>query len=55
MIGAGTGLPVILQNLKQLKADLTAIVTVADDGGSSGRIQKPLIPFHQRHPQYFGR
>ena len=40
MIGGGTGLPVILKNLKKLKADLTAIVTVADDGGSSGRLRE---------------
>lgn len=39
VIGGGTGLPVILNNLKKLNADLTAVVTVADDGGSSGRIR----------------
>lgn len=36
VIGGGTGLPVILKGLKNLNADITAIVTVADDGGSSG-------------------
>lgn len=36
VIGGGTGLPVILQNLKKRDVDITAIVTVADDGGSSG-------------------
>lgn len=39
VIGGGTGLPVILKNLKQYDVDLTAIVTVADDGGSSGVIR----------------
>ncbi|KRM92523.1 hypothetical protein FC87_GL000135 [Fructilactobacillus florum DSM 22689 = JCM 16035] len=36
VIGGGTGLPVILRNLKKRAVDITAIVTVADDGGSSG-------------------
>lgn len=36
VIGGGTGLPVILKGLKRINADITAIVTVADDGGSSG-------------------
>lgn len=36
VLGGGTGLPVILNQLKKLNVDLTAIVTVADDGGSSG-------------------
>ncbi|WP_283678099.1 uridine diphosphate-N-acetylglucosamine-binding protein YvcK [Lentilactobacillus sp. Marseille-Q4993] len=36
VIGGGTGLPVILKNLKNRNVDITAIVTVADDGGSSG-------------------
>lgn len=39
VIGGGTGLPVILKHLKQYDVDLTAIVTVADDGGSSGVIR----------------
>lgn len=39
VIGGGTGLPVILKHLKQYNVDLTAIVTVADDGGSSGAIR----------------
>lgn len=38
VIGGGTGLPVILQALKN-KAEITAIVTVADDGGSSGALR----------------
>lgn len=39
VIGGGTGLPVILRGLKKLDANITAIVTVADDGGSSGIIR----------------
>lgn len=36
IIGGGTGLPVILRGLRDKAVDVTAIVTVADDGGSSG-------------------
>lgn len=39
VIGGGTGLPVILKSLRQFNADIAAIVTVADDGGSSGIIR----------------
>ncbi|MBR7926756.1 YvcK family protein [Aerococcaceae bacterium zg-ZUI334] len=39
VIGGGTGLPVILKGLKNLDAQITAVVTVADDGGSSGVIR----------------
>ncbi|MBZ6527078.1 YvcK family protein [Aerococcaceae bacterium DSM 111021] len=39
VIGGGTGLPVILRGLKHLNASISAIVTVADDGGSSGVIR----------------
>lgn len=38
-IGGGTGLSVILRGLKTFQVDLTAVVTVADDGGSSGRLR----------------
>jgi uncharacterized cofD-like protein len=38
-IGGGTGLSVILRGLKEFDIDLTAVVTVADDGGSSGRLR----------------
>jgi uncharacterized cofD-like protein len=41
-IGGGTGLSVILRGLKKLSAEITAIVTVADDGGSSGRLRNDL-------------
>ena len=40
VIGGGTGLPVILNSLKERDAEVTAIVTVADDGGSSGALRK---------------
>lgn len=42
VIGGGTGLPVLLRGLKQYPVDITAIVTVADDGGSSGRLRTQL-------------
>jgi uncharacterized cofD-like protein len=42
VIGGGTGLPVLLRGLKEYAVDLTAIVTVADDGGSSGRLRNEL-------------
>ena len=38
-IGGGTGLGFLLRGLKQANINLTAIVTVADDGGSTGRIR----------------
>ncbi len=40
--GGGTGLPVLLRGLKDTGADLTAVVTVTDDGGSSGRLRQEL-------------
>ncbi|MFC4183286.1 gluconeogenesis factor YvcK family protein [Saccharococcus thermophilus] len=42
IIGGGTGLPVLLRGLKHHDIDITAIVTVADDGGSSGRLRDEL-------------
>jgi len=39
-IGGGTGLSVLLTGLKEYSSNITAIVTVADDGGSSGRLRK---------------
>lgn len=38
-VGGGTGLGNLLRGLKQANINLTAIVTVADDGGSTGRIR----------------
>ncbi|MFC0559351.1 gluconeogenesis factor YvcK family protein [Halalkalibacter alkalisediminis] len=42
VIGGGTGLSVLLRGLKKFPVDISAIVTVADDGGSSGRLRKEL-------------
>jgi len=41
-IGGGTGLSTLLRGLKDRTDNLTAIVTVADDGGSSGRLRREL-------------
>ncbi|MBL8056035.1 MAG: YvcK family protein, partial [Anaerolineales bacterium] len=41
-IGGGTGLSTLLRGLKKRTSNLTAIVTVADDGGSSGRLRQSL-------------
>ena len=40
--GGGTGLPVLLRGLKDRVGELTAVVTVTDDGGSSGRLRQEL-------------
>lgn len=42
IIGGGTGLSVLIRGLKKHPVDITAIVTVADDGGSSGRLRDEL-------------
>lgn len=39
-IGGGHGLAALLRGLKKHTANITAIITVADDGGSSGRLRK---------------
>jgi uncharacterized cofD-like protein len=41
-IGGGTGLSTLLRGLKVHTPHITAIVTVADDGGSSGRLRREL-------------
>lgn len=41
-IGGGTGLSTLLQGLKEHSSNITAVVTVADDGGSSGRLRAEL-------------
>lgn len=41
-IGGGTGMPGLLRGLTSYTSNITAIVTVADDGGSSGRLRKEL-------------
>lgn len=42
VMGGGTGLSVMLRGLKEKPLDITAIVTVADDGGSSGILRNEL-------------
>jgi uncharacterized cofD-like protein len=42
VIGGGTGLSTVLRGLKKYTPNLTAIVTVTDDGGSSGRLRTEL-------------
>jgi uncharacterized cofD-like protein len=39
-VGGGTGLSCLLSGLKDFTSNITAIVTVADDGGSSGRLRQ---------------
>lgn len=39
-VGGGTGLSVLLTGLKEYTSNISAIVTVADDGGSSGRLRQ---------------
>ena len=41
-IGGGTGLSTLLRGLKRFRAHLSVIVTVTDDGGSSGRLREEL-------------
>jgi uncharacterized cofD-like protein len=45
-IGGGTGLSTLLRGLKQHSSNITAVVTVTDDGGSSGKLikEKGMIP-----------
>ena len=45
-IGGGTGLPAVLKGLKEYTYNITAVVTVADDGGSSGKLvrQRHVLP-----------
>ncbi|MDR1942433.1 MAG: YvcK family protein [Endomicrobium sp.] len=39
-IGGGSGLSTLLRGLKKYDVDITAVVNVADDGGSSGRLRR---------------
>ena len=41
-LGGGTGLSTLLRGMKHRTGNLTAIVTVADDGGSSGKLRRTL-------------
>ncbi|WP_026476706.1 gluconeogenesis factor YvcK family protein [Alkaliphilus transvaalensis] len=42
VIGGGTGLSVLLRGIKLYTSNITAIVTVADDGGGSGKLREDL-------------
>ncbi len=42
VIGGGHGLSTLLRGIKEATSNVTAIVTVADDGGSSGRLREEL-------------
>jgi len=42
VIGGGTGLATMLRGLKRHTSNLVAVVTVTDDGGSSGRLQREM-------------
>jgi uncharacterized cofD-like protein len=42
VVGGGTGLSNLLRGMKQYSSNITAIVTVADDGGSSGRLRREM-------------
>lgn len=42
VLGGGTGLSTMLRGLKHHTSNITAVVTVSDDGGSSGKLQKQL-------------
>lgn len=41
-IGGGTGLSTLLKGIKKLSNNITAVVTVGDDGGSSGRLREEM-------------
>lgn len=41
-IGGGTGMPTLLRGLKEVTDNVTAVVNVVDDGGSSGRLRRDL-------------
>jgi uncharacterized cofD-like protein len=42
VLGGGTGLSTMLRGLKQFTSNITAVVTVTDDGGSSGKLTRQL-------------
>ena len=49
LIGGGTGLSVMARGLREFPIDITAIVTVADNGGSTGKSEMKWIYQHQEH------
>ena len=40
VLGGGTGLSTLLRGLKQFPVDITAVVSVSDDGRSTGKLRK---------------
>lgn len=42
VIGGGTGLSMLLKGIKRITNNITAVVTVGDDGGSSGRLREEM-------------
>lgn len=42
VVGGGTGLSMLLRGIKRITNNVTAIVTVGDDGGSSGRLREEM-------------
>jgi uncharacterized cofD-like protein len=42
VVGGGTGLSTLLRGLKEYSSNITAVVTVADNGGSSGRLRREI-------------
>ena len=53
-LGGGTGLSVLLRGLKEYTGNITAIVTVTDTGGSSGRLREELGYCHRGHQELPG-
>ena len=55
-IGGGTGLSTLLRGLRHTTSNLTAVVTVSDDGGSSGRLRTRFRHARAGRPErLFGR
>ena len=54
-LGGGHGLAATLSALRQLTNEITAVVTVADNGGSSGRLREefPILPPLSSHLRDF--
>ena len=54
VLGGGTGLSTLLKGLKMYPVDISAIVSVCDDGGSTGKLRKEFnnelsyYSFHQK-------
>mgnify|MGYP002682237955 CR=1 FL=1 len=53
VIGGGTGLSTMLRGLKQYTSHITAIVTVGDDGGGSGKLREDLGMLPPRYKKLY--